>query len=115
MKYFMLALVAVLTFLAVTSGVTKIMLMPQDVEFFGKYGFSNPILMIYGAIQLIGGILIPIKKTRFIGTAIVVLTFLVSLAVLILDGNVPVSIITVIATLLAGFVMVQSRAVRVQE
>ncbi|WP_126454745.1 hypothetical protein [Sulfuriflexus mobilis] len=38
---------AILVFLAASSGVTKIMLMPQDVEFFGNYGFTNPILMLF--------------------------------------------------------------------
>jgi len=111
MKYFMIAIVAILTFLAVSSGVTKVILMQQDVDFFGKYGFSNTILMLYGAVQLIGGILLPFRRTRFIGAAVVALTFIVSLVVLVLDGNIPVSIITIVATLLAGFVMMRSRAI----
>jgi len=53
MKYFWVAVLVILTFLALSSGVTKVMLMPQDVEFFGKYGFSDPILMLYGAVQLL--------------------------------------------------------------
>ena len=47
------------------------MLMPQDVEFFGKYGFTNPILIAYGAAQVIGGILLIIQKARFVGAVIV--------------------------------------------
>jgi len=84
--------------------------MQQDVDFFGKYGFSNPILMFYGAIQLIGGVLLPFKKTRFIGAAISAITFAISLVVLLLEGNIPVSIVTVIATVLLGCVMMRSRS-----
>jgi len=110
MKNFIIAIVAILTFLAVSSGITKVMLMQQDVDFFGKYGFSNTILMIYGAVQLIGGILLPFPKTRMVGAAIVVITFSISLVVLLMDGNYPVSAVTIVATLLAGFVMMRSRA-----
>jgi len=108
-KYFWIIAIAVLTFLAVSSGITKIMLMQQDVDFFGKYGFTNPILMAYGAIQLIGGVLLVFKKTRFIGAAVVAVTFLISLVVLVLEGNIPVSVVTLLATVLLGFVMFRSR------
>jgi len=99
---------AVLTLLAISSGITKILLMEQDVEFFGKYGFSNLMLIAYGLLQLIGGLLLVFTKTRFVGAAIVAITFLISLALLLMDGNIPVSIITIVATVLLGVVMKQS-------
>jgi hypothetical protein len=105
MKIAFATLLVILTFLAVSSGATKVLLMQQDVEFFGRYGFSNAMLMTFGAAQLIGGIMMPLKKTRFAGAAIVAGTFLVSLGILLMDGNVPVSIITAIATLLLFAVM----------
>ncbi len=100
-----LILLTILTFLAVSAGMTKIVLMQQDVEFFGRYGFSNPMLIAFGAVQLIGGILLPFKKTRFTGAAIVASTFLASLVILLMDGNIPVSIVTIVATLALGAVM----------
>lgn len=98
-------LLAILTFLAVASGMTKILLMQQDVEFFGRYGFTNPALIAFGLVQLIGGILLPFKKTRFSGAAIVASTFLASLVILLMDGNIPISIVTLIATLLLFLIM----------
>jgi len=98
----------VLALLAISSGITKILLMPQDVDFFGKYGFTDPILIGYGIAQLLGGVLLMFTKTRFFGAAIVAATFLVSLVPLLVEGNIPVSIITVVATLLLGIVMKRS-------
>ena len=108
MKHVATVILILLTLLAVASGVTKITLMQQDVEFFGKYGFSEPLLIAFGAVQLIGGIMMLFTKTRFPGAAIVAITFLVSLLLLLLEGNIPVSIVTAIATLLLGMVMKQS-------
>lgn len=108
MKFISITILVILTLLAVSSGITKVMLMPQDVEFFGQYGFSDPILMIYGAVQLIGGVLLPFRKTRFVGAAIVAITFLISLVVLLMEGNLPVSVVTIVPTLLLGLVMKQS-------
>lgn len=108
MKMASVIILVLLTCLAVVSGAAKIALVQQEIEFFGRYGFSNPMLMAFGTTQLIGGILMPFRKTRFSGAAIVAITFLVSLVLLLLDGNIPVSIVTAVATLLLGIVMKQS-------
>ena len=108
MKIAYTIILVILTFLAISAGITKVMLMQRDVDFFGRYGFSDLILVVYGTAQLIGGVLIPFNKTRFVGAAIVAITFLVSLVVLLMDGNIPVSIVTIIMMLLLGVVMKQS-------
>ncbi len=95
---------AILVFLAISAGITKILLLQQDVEFFGKYGFSNPILIAYGVIQLIGGVLLVLPKTRIMGAVLIAITFLISAVVLVMDGNIPVAIITVICILFLGVV-----------
>ena len=108
MKAVSIIILAILTLLAMSSGITKILLMQQDVDFFGKYGFSDPIIIAFGFVQLLGGLLLVFTKTRFVGAAIVAVTFLISLAMLLMEGNIPISIITVVATLLLGVVMKQS-------
>jgi hypothetical protein len=108
MKAVSTIILTILILLAVSSGITKILLMQQDVNFFGKYGFSNPILIAYGLVQLIGGLLLVFTITRFVGATIVAITFLISLVMLLMEGNIPVSIATVIATLLLGVIMKQS-------
>jgi len=108
MKAVSIIILAILTLLAVLSGITKILLVQQDVDFFGKYGFSGPALIAFGLVQLLGGLLLVFTKTRFVGAAIVAVTFLVSLAMLLMDGNIPASILTLVAILLLGVVMKQS-------
>jgi len=108
MKVAYTIVLVILTFLAISSGFAKVLLMPRDVEFFSQYGFTNMILIIFGAVQLIGGILLLLGKTRFVGAAMVASTFLVSLVLLIMDRNVPVSMITIAMTLLLIVVMKQS-------
>lgn len=105
MKIFFYLVLVVLVLLAITSGITKILLMPQDVEFFGQYGFSNPILIAYGLFQLIGGVLLVIPKSRVIGALLLAITFLISAAVLALSGNIPVTLLTLLFTGLLGFIV----------
>ena len=108
MKYVSAIVLVILIFLAVSSGITKMLLMEQEVDFFGKFGFSDPALIAFGLVQFVGGVLLVFKRTRFDGAASVAITFVISLALLLLDGNVPMSIVTLVATLLLGVTMKQS-------
>ncbi|MBT3225969.1 MAG: DoxX family protein [Deltaproteobacteria bacterium] len=98
----------ILVFLAGSSGITKIILMQQDVEFFGKYGFTNPILIVYGFFQLAGGIMLVAPKTRFFGAIIVAFTFAISAVVLILAGKMGPTIFTFMALVMLGIVIKQT-------
>lgn len=69
--------------------------MPQDVVFFGKYGFTNVILIAYGVTQLIGAV-------------IVAITFLISAVVLFMEENILFTIVTFVAVAFLGMVMKQS-------
>ena len=104
-KVLTLIVLVILIFLALSSGMTKVTMMQQDVDFFGKYGFTNSILIGYGALQIIGGVLLIFRQTRFVGAVIVAVTFVISLIVLLLEGNIPVSIATALATLALLIVM----------
>lgn len=104
MKTFQIAVLGILVFLAVSSGITKILLMPNDVEFFGKYGFTRALLVVFGAAQLVGGVMMVIFRTRLLGAAIVSVTFLVSAILLIMEENVPFTIATLVSLVFLGFV-----------
>ena len=82
--------------------------MPQDVDFFGQYGFTNPILIAFGVSQLIGGVLLAVPRTRIVGAVILGVTFLISAVVLGMAGNIPVTVVTLLCVFLLGFVVRQS-------
>ncbi len=109
MKSVSSAILVILVLLAVWSGTTKLLLMQQDVNFFIRLGFTRLMLMTFGLAQVLGGLLMVFAKTRFVGTAVIATTFLVTLVMLIVDGNLAIGILTVIAILLLGVVMKQSR------
>ena len=110
MKKIQIVVLCILVFLAVSSGITKIMLMPQDVEFFGEYGFTNAILIVFGAIQTIGGLMMVFRKTRVVGAALVAVTFAISAVLLILSGSVLAAIVTLVALGFLGLIIRQTLA-----
>ncbi len=112
MKKFQIVVLSILVFLAVSSGVTKILLMPQDAVFFGKYGFTSLLLIAFGATQVVGGLMMLALKTREIGAAIVAVTFAISAVLLILEGSVPTTIATFIALAFLGLTIKWTNAAR---
>lgn len=107
MKVLTSVVLVILTLLAISSGVAKMMLMQQDVAFFSQYGFTSPMLIIYGVIQLIGGALLVLRRTRVVGAIVVGITFLVSLVLLLMAENYPIAIVTLVCVVLLGFVIRQ--------
>lgn len=108
MKLVSSLILVVLVLLAMMSGFAKATLVQQEVEFFGRYGFSNPTLVAFGLAQVCGGLLMVFRKTRFAGAAIVAITFLISLVFLLIEGNHTVSAATIVAIVLLGVILKQN-------
>jgi len=98
----------ILVFLAITSGISKVILMPQEIEFFGGIGFSNAMLIIFGVSQILGGLMMTLSKTRFVGAIIIAITFLISAIALFVSKNIIVAIITCITLLMLSVVIKKS-------
>ena len=105
MKIFLNIALVILVFLAVSSGLTKIMLLEQEVEFFSEYGFNHSILMLFGIVQLVGGILLVLLKTRMVGAIVVAITFLISAVMLILAQSWLITAITFISLVMLGMII----------
>ncbi len=98
----------ILVLLAISSGVTKIMLMPQEVQFFGSVGSSNLMLIILGVSQVVGGLMLALSKTRLIGAIIITITFIISAVVLFMSENIVVAIVTCFTLLMLSIVIKQN-------
>jgi len=105
MKIVFYIVLVILSLLAISSGVAKVMLLPQDLEFFGGYGFTSQLLIVFGMIQILGGILLVVPRSRMVGGIIVASTFLLSVMLLILASNLVSATVTLIFVALLIFVV----------
>ena len=108
MKILLRINLVILVFLAITSGIAKIMLMPQEIEFFGGIGFNNLMLIIFGVSQIFGGLMMTLSKTRFVGAIIVAITFAISAVALFMSEYIMVAIITCFTLLMLNIVIKHS-------
>ena len=94
-----------LTLLSATSGIAKIMLLPQEVEFFGSAGFTQTSLMLFGVAQLTGGIFLIFNRMRVAGAAIMTVTFVASTILIFMDGKIAFGIFSLLPALMAVLVI----------
>ena len=102
MKIVMTVLLGLLILLALASGTAKIMLMPQEIEFYRPRGFSDPLPMLFGGLQVLSGLGMALKKYRRFAALLLAATFLFSAVLLIQAGNLPLTGVTLICVLLLG-------------
>lgn len=94
-----------LTLLSVTSGIAKIMQLPQEIQFFGDAGFGETPVILFGVAQLAGGVLLVFQKVRELGAIIVAVTFCISTVLIFKDGKIAFGFISILPILMLGIVI----------
>lgn len=102
--------IAIVVLLSLAAGAAKIMQAPQEAAFFEAVGLA-PIFMIgLGVLQVLGGILIAIPKSRRMGAIVAALSFLVSVVMIVKTGQVGFALVSLLPVMLALFVFVRSKS-----
>jgi len=106
MKIFKTINLVLLILLGLSSGVSKIIQLPQEMEFFhGEMGFGASAIVLFGLVQLAAGILLVFGSTRTMGAAILALTFLISTVVIFMAGKIGFGVFSILPIVMAGFVI----------
>ena len=96
MRILKIILLAIVVLLGLGSGIAKVMLLADDLHFFGKIGLSEVGIQIFGTLQMIGALMLPFQKWRFLGSLILIITFLSSTSLLLISGNISFGIFSIL-------------------
>jgi len=105
------ALLVVVGLLSVASGGAKVMLMPQELEFFGSIGLSHLGIILFGACQLGGAALLSFERTGLVGAVVLAATFVLSSAMIIMNGSPAFGLFSLFPVVLLGIIVYLRRAV----
>lgn len=106
MKIFKTVNLALLILLGLSSGIMKIMQLPQEMEFFhGEMGYSVNAIIVFGLVQLAAGMLLVFRTTRTLGAAILAATLLASTAIIFMAGKIGFGLFSMLPIVMAGFVI----------
>jgi len=76
---------ALLTGITLLGGIVKVALYSPEVVSYQNVGFTIPQIVVFGAFQLFGGLLLLPSRSRFWGASLSTLTFTISAALAIAD------------------------------
>ena len=105
MKSVKIIILIVLIALGISAGIAKVMLIPEELEFFTSVGLSETLLILFGVIQILAGIFLMPKKFRKLGAAILAFTFCVSTVLIYLNGQIAFAFFSIVPILLTLIVI----------
>lgn len=111
MKIFQIILLIILVLMSIAAGAAKVMSMPQEIGFFEIAGLSTDFLVPFGILQLLGGLMLAVPKTRKPGAIVVALCFLVSALIIFKSGQIGFGLISLLPVAAAVFLYTQDKRV----
>jgi len=108
MKIINIILIALISLLSIAAGLAKIMQVPQEMEFLTLFEFTPSIILMFGVVQVLGGVLIAIPKLRLAGAILIIIVFLLSATLVFLTGNLSFGLISILPVAATGWIIYQN-------
>lgn len=108
MKILSYLIITIVALLSIAAGLAKVMQTPQEMEFLQGAGLSPGLIIVFGLVQILGGLLLIPRKTRRVGAVIAASAFVASTALILMGGNLAFGLISLLPIALAGIVVYQS-------
>ena len=108
MKIVSFLIIAIVALLSIAAGLAKVMQTPQEMEFLQGVGLSPALIVVFGLIQISGGLLLVTQKTRMVGAVFATSGFVVSTVLIFIGGNLAFGLFSILPIALAGVIIYQS-------
>lgn len=86
MKIINTLIIAIIAVISIAAGLAKVMQTEQEMQFLQSFGLGSSLIVAFGVVQIVGGVLLIPSKTRMVG-AILAASALVASTVLIFAGG----------------------------
>ena len=108
MKIVNILIIALVALLSVAAGLAKVMQTQQEMEFLQGFGLSTALIVAFGLVQILGGVLLVPKKTRLPGAILATSALVVSTVLIFVGGNLTFGLVSMLPIALAGVIIYQS-------
>lgn len=91
-----------LTLLSLSTGGVKLAQMADEMQIFRAAGFADGVTVAFGAVQVIGGVLLVPHRTTRVGAMVMLPTFVVATGVLFVNGIMGFGVASLVFIAMAG-------------
>ena len=100
-----IAVLLILILLGVAAGIAKTMKMPQELEFFQAVGLSEMSLVLFGAAQICGAVLLVFRRSRLGGAVISTIMFSASAIMVFITGALGFGAVSLLPALMSVWII----------
>lgn len=108
MKGGFIVIVGIIALMSIAAGLAKVMQAPQEMEFLQGAGLSTAMIVAFGLVQVLGGVLLIPGRTRLPGMVLAALAFLVSAILIFTSGDLAFGLVSLLPVALSCVVIYQS-------
>ena len=108
MKKVNILIIAIIALLSIAAGLAKVMQTQQELEFLQGVGLSSASIVAFGLVQISGGVLLVLKKTRMLGAVLATSALVVSTVLIFIGGNLAFGLVSILPIALACVIIYQS-------
>ena len=101
MKTVNILIIATIALLSIAAGLAKVMQTQQELEFLQGVGLSSALIVAFGLVQISGGVLLVLKKTRLLGAVLATSALVVSTVLIFIGGNLAFGLVSILPIALA--------------
>ena len=92
---------ALVVLLSIAAGVAKILQVPDEVAFFAQFGLGNKVLVAFGALQIIAGLLLMTGKLRKPAALLAAVLLATSAIMLLASGKLAFGLLSLVPVMMA--------------
>ena len=108
MKIVNILIIAIIVVLSIAAGLAKVMQTQQEMEFLQGFGLSSALIVSFGLVQILGGVLLVPQKTRLAGAVLATSALVVSTVLIFVGGNLAFGLVSILPIALACVIIYQS-------
>ena len=107
MKIVNILIIAIVALLSIAAGLAKVMQTPQEMEFLQGVGLSSFLIVVFGIVQVSGGVLLVPRKTRMPGAVLAAFAFALSSILIFIGGNLAFGLFSLLPVVLVCVIIYQ--------
>ena len=112
MKILNILIIAIISLLSIAAGLAKVMQTPQEMEFLQGAGLNSVMIVAFGLVQILGGVLLVPPKTRMPGAVLATSALVVSTVLIFVGGNLTFGLVSILPIALASVIIFQSARIK---
>jgi hypothetical protein len=101
-------IIAIIALLSIAAGLAKVMQTQQEMEFLQGVGLNSVMIVTFGLVQIAGGVLLVLRKTRMLGAVLAASALAVSTVLIFIGGNLAFGLVSILPIALACVIIYQS-------